>query len=297
MRVAVIGSSSLFGSYLIPILHDEQYDVISITHNDINCGDPESVRVVLASIEPEVVINCAAVTDVEICQAQPEHAFRINALGALYVAQFCARVGSLCVYTSTDFVFDGEKGESYTEDDCPNPINVYGASKYAGEMLLRQACPQWLIVRMASLFGTIWDQESGQIPRPRFGHSKRSFVDTIIEKARMGEVVRVVDDIYMSPTYARDASRALERLVRQRATGIVHLANAGRCSWYELARETFEIVGLSHFLEARSSHDYPYTARRPKDSSLRSSEKNDGVDTILRPWQQAIVGYFDGKHQ
>ena len=277
MRVAVIGSSGRLGSQLVAILNNEQYDVISLQHADIECGDPESIRVVLEPIEPEVVINCAAFTDVDTCQDQPAEAFRVNALGALYVAQVCARIGSLCVYISTDFVFDGDKGEPYTEDDCPHPINVYGASKHAGEILLRQACSQWLIVRMASLFG-----KTG------------NFVETILRKARMGKSLRVVDDVYMSPTYACDASRALERLVRQRATGIFHLTNAGRCSWYELAKKTFEIVGLSPALESMSSHDYRYNAKRPKDSSLRRRASDDGLDTLLRPWQQALEVYLDG---
>ncbi len=276
MRVAVIGSSGQLGSHLVPILNDANHDVIALQHANIECGDPESVRVVLEPIEPEVVINCAAFTDVDKCQDQPAEAFRVNALGALYVAQVCARIGSLCVYISTDFVFDGEKGEPYTEDDCPNPINVYGASKHAGEVLLRQACPQWLIVRMASLFG-----KTG------------NFVETILRKARMGKSLRVVDDVYMCPTYACDASRALERLVRQRATGMFHLANAGRCSWYELAEKTFEIVRLSPALESIPSHEYPYHARRPKDSSLRRRASNDGLDTLLRPWQQALEVYLD----
>ena len=275
MRVAVIGSSGLLGGHLVRILNDEKYDVISLQHADIECGDPESVQVVLGSIEPEVVINCAAFTDVDTCQDQPAEAFRVNALGALYVAQACARGGSLCVYVSTDFVFDGEKGEPYTEDDCPNPINVYGASKHAGETLIRQACPQWLIVRMASLFG-----KTG------------NFVEAILRKARMGTSLRVVDDVYMSPTYAYDASRALEQLIRQRTTGIFHLANAGRCSWYEFAKKTFEIVGLSPTLESMGSHDYPYHARRPKDSSLRRRASHDGLDALLRPWQEALEVYL-----
>jgi dTDP-4-dehydrorhamnose reductase len=276
VRVAVIGSSGQLGSHLVRVLNDEKYDVISLQHADIECGDPESVQVVLRSIEPEVVINCAAFTDVDRCQEQPAEAFRVNALGALYVAQACARGGSLCVYISTDFIFDGEKGESYTEDDCPNPINVYGASKHAGEMLLRQACPQWLIVRMASLFG-----KTG------------NFVDTIIRKAQTGASLRIVDDIYMSPTYAYDASRALEQLIRQRGTGIFHLANTGRCSWYELAKRTFEIVGISPVLESIHAHDYPYHARRPKDSSLRRRADNDGLGPLLRPWQHALEAYLD----
>ena len=276
VRVAVIGSSGQLGGHLVRILNDKKYDVISLPHADIECGDSESVQAVLGSIEPEVVINCAAFTDVDMCQKNPVEAFRVNALGALYVAQACARVGSLCVYISTDFVFDGEKGKPYMEDDCPNPVNVYGASKHAGEMLLRQACPQWLIVRVASLFGTTGN-----------------FVEMIVRKARMGTSLRIVDDVYMSPTYAYDASRALEQLIRQRTTGIFHLANAGRCSWYELAKKTFEIVGLFPDLESIHSHDYPYHARRPKDSSLGRRDRHDGLDTCLQPWQQALEVYLD----
>ena len=284
MRVVVIGSRGQLGSNLVAILNTEKHEVIPLQHGDIECCDPESVRVALERVAPEVVVNCAALTDVDTCQDRPEDAFRVNALGALYVAQCCARVGSLCVYTSTDFVFDGGKGEPYTEDDCPNPINVYGASKFAGEMLTRQASQKWLIVRIASLFGKSGAQRTSG-----------NFVDLMIEKTRMGKSLRVVDDICMSPTYACDASRALERLVRQRATGIFHLTNAGHCSWYELAEKTLQLVGLSPVLEPIRSYEYRYHAMRPKDSSLRRKARDDGLDALLRPWQQALEVYLDGQ--
>ena len=284
MRIVVIGSRGQLGSNLVDALNAEKHEVVPLQRTDIECCDPESVQLVLERVEPEVVVNCAALTDVDMCQDRPEDAFRINALGALYVAQCCARVGSLCVYTSTDFVFDGEKGDPYTEDDCPNPTNVYGASKLVGEMLTRQASPECLIVRMSSLFG-----------KSRTQHTSRNFVDRVIEKARIGEALRIVDDIWMSPTYAWDASRALEWLVRQRATGIFHLTNAGRCSWYEFAERIFHLVGLSPVFEAIPSREYRYRARRPRDSSLRRRTQNDRLDVLLRPWQQALGAYLDGQ--
>ena len=281
VRVAVVGSSGQLGDRLVTVLNDAKHDVIPLQHADIECGDPESVRMVLEPLEPEVVVNCAALTDVDRCQDDPEEAFRVNALGSLYVAQVCARVGSLCVYVSTDFVFDGQKGVPYTEDDCPHPINVYGSSKHAGEMLLRQACPRWLIVRMASLFGAVGVTRTGG-----------NFVDTILEKSRERESLRVVNDIYMSPTYTADASKVLEQLLRRGMRGIFHLTNAGRCSWYEFARTALEIAGRPSSLEPIRSQDYRYRARRPQDSSLSSQQCGRAELEVLRPWQAALEAYL-----
>ncbi len=277
VRVVVVGSSGQLGSHLVPAFDAAKYDVTALQHHDIECRDRESVRTVLEPLNPNVVINCGALTDVDKCQDYPSEAFQVNALGALYVAEVCARVGSLCVYTSTDFVFDGEKGEPYLETDSPNPINVYGASKYAGEILLRQACPQWLIVRISSLFGPVQE-----------GVGKGSFIDTVVKKAKAGMPLQIVDDVYMCPTYVCDIAQALELLVRQRAMGVLHLSNAGCTSWYRLAKKTFDIMGLSPALKSIKAADYPYKAKPPKNSSLNRNIKNNELDEILRPWHEAL---------
>ncbi len=281
MRVAVVGSNGQLGSSLIPILRHANYDVTSLCHDDIECGNPQSIRDKLKSILPAVVINCAALTDVDECQKRPDDAFRINAVGAFHIATVCADIESVCIYISTDFVFDGTKGSSYTEDDCPNPVNVYGASKWAGEALVRHACPQWLIIRTASLFG-----------HTQHARKRVNFVDSVLRKAKTGARMQVVDNVYMSPTYACDVSQALEQLLRRQSRGLFHLTNTGRCSWFEFAEKTCAIAGCSSELERISAEKYSYEAPRPQDSSLSSREADAGLANVLRPWQQALEAYL-----
>ncbi|MFQ5874343.1 MAG: dTDP-4-dehydrorhamnose reductase, partial [Dehalococcoidia bacterium] len=229
----------------------------------------------------EVVVNCAAYVRVDQAEEEPEIAIRVNSVGALYVARACAEINALCVYISTDYVFDGEKREPYTEDDIPRPINVYGASKLAGEYLVRQARPESLIVRVASLFGKAGASGKGG-----------NFIETLLAKARAGERLRVVNDIRISPTYTYDGARALVQLLRQGATGLFHLTNIGSCTWYEFARKILELVSPGTDLEAVSSLEYPSKARRPKDSSLRSVRLAGFLEDALRPWEEALNSYL-----
>jgi len=257
MRVAVIGSTGQLGSDLVMVLQSEHYEVVPLGHPDIECAEPDSVRRALTAVHPDVVVNCASFVRVDECEDRPQEAFRVNALGALNVAKVCAELDALCVYVSTDYVFDGEKGEAYTEEDPPCPINVYGTAKLAGEHLVRHGCARWLIVRMASLFGRAGARGKGG-----------NFVETMLKKARSGGPLRVVNDIRMSPTYTGHAARALERLLRKEATGLFHLTNEGTCTWFEFAREILHLAGLSSLVHPVSSHDYPSIARRPRNSSL-----------------------------
>jgi dTDP-4-dehydrorhamnose reductase len=190
-------------------------------------------------------------------------------------------LSALCVYISTDYVFDGQKERGYSEEDTPYPVNVYGISKLAGEQLTRQTCADWLIVRVASLFG-----KSGA--RGKGGN----FIETILSKARAGETLKVVNDIRMSPTYTFDAASALADLLEKRATGIIHLSNDGACTWYELAGKTVDLIGLKTQLTPVSSHDFPSKAKRPKDSTLKSAKISMILDQRMRPWPEALKAYF-----
>jgi dTDP-4-dehydrorhamnose reductase len=283
IRVAILGGTGVLGNELVKIFQSAGYKVFPLGHADIECTDQDSVRRVLAATCPDIVLNCAAFVHVDECQIRPDEAFQINALGALYVARVCSELSALCVYISTDYVFDGEKGEPYTEKDAPCPINVYGTSKLAGEYLVRNECPRWLIVRVASLFGRVGAQGTG-----------RNFVETIITKARAGERLRVVNNICMSPTYTRDAARALEHLIRQGSTGLFHLTNSGACTWYEFAHKALNLAGLDDMVDPVSSRDYPYRARRPRNSSLSSIELDSLVKNSLRPWQEALEDFLKG---
>jgi len=284
MKIAVLGSSGQLGSDFIRIFAEAgRYEVVPLDHTQIEVTNQESVRRTLADVCPNIVVNCAAFHRVDECEDRPEEAFRVNTLGALHVARSCSNLNALCVYISTDYVFDGEKGEPYTEKDAPCPINVYGTSKLAGEYLVRNACPQCLIVRVASLFGKFGARGKGG-----------NFVKTILAKARAGEPLRVVNDIRISPTYTRDAARALECLIRQETTGLFHLTNSGACTWYEFARKALDLVGLDNLVEPVSSKDHSYRARRPRDSSFRSIKLKGYMKDCLRPWQEALEDFLKG---
>jgi dTDP-4-dehydrorhamnose reductase len=178
-------------------------------------------------------------------------------------------------------VFDGEKGTPYSEEDQPRPINVYGTSKLAGEFLVREACPRWLIIRTAGLFGKT-------PPRGKRGN----FVEQILAKAQRRESIQVVDDIRSSPTYALDAARVIARLLRENITGLMHVTNSGVCSWFEFARAALDLVAVESNLEPVSSEEYRTRAKRPPNSSLTSVRNPIVTNGGLRPWKEALESYL-----
>jgi dTDP-4-dehydrorhamnose reductase len=285
LSIAVIGSSGQLGTDLVERLTSlSGYRVHALSRSEIECTDETSVRETFGEIRPEVVVNCAAFVRVDECESSPETAFSVNCLGALYVARACAEIDALCGYISTDYVFDGDKMAPYTEQDRPHPINVYGISKFSGEELVRQTCPRWFIARAAALFGKAGARSKGG-----------NFVETVLAKARSGQDLRVVKDIWTSPTYTRDAAQALENLIRDQATGVFHIANQGGCSWLELAQKAIELVGLSCEVKAVPASDYPMKARRPRDSRLKSARLNPGDGGTVRPWDEALRAYLAEK--
>ncbi|MDR7536139.1 MAG: dTDP-4-dehydrorhamnose reductase [Armatimonadota bacterium] len=256
-----------------------------LDHEAVECTDPASVDAALARSAPDVVVNCAAFVRVDECEDRPDEALRVNALGALYVARAAASLDARCVYISSDYVFDGRRPPpaAYAETDAPAPVNVYGASKLAGEHLVAQTCPDALIVRTASLFG-------GRGARGKGGN----FVTAILTRARAGEPLRVVDDVWMTPTYAPDAAWALVRLLAGGATGIVHVANAGACTWYTFARHALALAGVDAAVEPVPAATYPMRARRPTNSALDTARAAGLLGGPLRTWEDALAEYVRG---
>src|ERR1041385_3853119 len=207
-RIMVVGATGQLGTDLVEVFREYgQFEVVPLSHSECDCTDANKVSQVIGSLHPDAVINSAAYVRVDDCEEHASEAFNVNAIGALNVARVCAAANALCIYISTDYVFDGTKATPYTESDVPNPINIYGASKLAGEYLTRQAALCWLIVRTASLFGKTGARGKGG-----------NFVETIIKKAKVAEPTNVVNDITMSPTYSRDAANGLAALLHNRAT-------------------------------------------------------------------------------
>ena len=200
------------------------------------------------------------------------------------MARVCEELGALCIYLSTDYVFDGEKTEPYTETDPPRPINVYGASKLAGEHLVRQACLRWTIVRVACLFGSSGARAKGG-----------NFIDSILAQAKSGSLLRVVNDIRISPTYARDAAAAIVQLAQQSTSGIIHVTNTGFCTWYGLAKKVTELCCLNAFVEPVSSDAFPRRASRPRNSALNNMRAKNLLGAPLPAWEDALERYLRNK--
>jgi dTDP-4-dehydrorhamnose reductase len=282
MRVAVIGSTGQLGSDLVQVLTESgRYGITALPHALLDITQRPSVMEGIGKGGYDAVVNCAAFTRVDDCEDFPSEALLVNAQGAFEVARACSASGAFCVHISTDYVFSGDKGSAYSEDDPVGPINVYGASKLAGEFLVRQAAKRWAILRISSVFGKTGSRGKGG-----------NFVETILGKARSGLPVQVVNDIWMSPTFTMDAARLIEALIRAGATGLFHASNRGRCTWFEFASETVRMMGLPTRIEPVSSVSYSSRARRPKDSSLSTGYLEKALGLSMRPWQDALRGYL-----
>lgn len=284
MKVAIIGANGQLGSDLVEVFgEDPSFEVIPLTHADIDVIVPETLGV-LKELKPDVIINTAAYVRVDDAELYPEKAFAVNAIGALNVARVAEEIGAINVYISTDYVFDGSKGEPYTEEDFPNPMNVYGLSKYAGEIFTRNYSKKHYIVRVASLYGKAGASGKGG-----------NFVEFMVQKAKNGEEIKVVDDQFMSPTYTKDVARTLKKLLELRpAFGIYHMVNEGFCSWYEFTKEIFEILGWQVDVKPIKSDELKRLAKRPQFSALRN-KKLEELGLKMRPWRSALKEYLREK--
>ena len=231
------------------------------------------VEAVLEQFRPDVVLNPAAYTAVDAAENDREKAYRANRDGARVVAQATARRGIPVLHVSTDYVFDGEKGAPYVESDSPNPLQVYGASKLAGEEEVRRTNPRHWIVRTAWLYGST---------------ERRNFGLNICDAALTQPRLRVVEDQWGSPTYAPHLADALARLIEGEAYGVHHLANGGVASRYELAAALLDAMGSSTSLEPIPTSAWPTPARRPRNTSL-ASERRPAL--ALPDWREGVRAF------
>lgn len=275
MRVVITGADGQLGQALQADTAAAAADIIPVDLPDWDIADPR-VTARLADLRPHLVIHCAAMTDVDGCARDPDAAYRINALGTQNVALACQRVGAALVYISTNEVFDGEATRPYLEFDVPNPINAYGASKWAGERIAAQLLPTLYIVRIAWLFA------------PR----SRSFVSKILARAEQQGRLQVVTDEVASPTYAPDLAAAIWQLVTTDHFGIYHLVNEGICSRYDYAIEILRQAGRADIpVEPISRSQFERPSRPPAYAPLRNTVAA-ALGIRLRPWQAALRDCF-----
>lgn len=272
MRILITGAGGQLGQDLQAVLRDEEVDARDRRALDIS--DAEAVLALVKEIRPDWVINAAAFNDVDRAERAAEEAFAVNARGPANLASAAADVDAGLVHISTDYVFDGTKGTAYTEEDQPNPLSVYGRSKYQGERAVLESTASACVLRTAWLYGV---------------HGK-NFVKAILEKAKEGRPLDVVADQVGSPTSTRDLAEAINRLIRTRAHGLFHVANAGACSRFEFAKAIVRgAVEVRPITSAQASRPAP----RPENSSLSSVRWPSLGLPPLRPWQAALDDFLD----
>jgi dTDP-4-dehydrorhamnose reductase len=272
VRVLVTGAGGQVGSELAA--HLTHHDTVALDHAQLDIGDRHGVEQTLGSLLPDAVVNCAAWTDVDGCESDPERAFVANALAVRHLAVACSRIGAHLVHVSTDYVFPGDKVGPYHEWDRPGPRSVYGHSKLGGELELTAHARSWAIAR------TSWV----------FGRRARNFVDTILSRAREGAPLQVVTDQRGCPTYAPDLAGVLALLATGRHQGIFHVTNQGACTWHELARATLELAGLdAAAVGETTSAALARPAARPANSVLADTALAASGLPRLRPWREALA--------
>ena len=286
MKVAVTGANGQLGTDLCRALHN--FDVVPLTHADVEIADMASVKKVLFKHKPAVIINTAGYVRVDDCEDEKDKAFSVNALGARNVAVVAQELGARLMHLSTDYVFGGDKNHQnipYTEFDVPAPLNTYGKSMLAGEDFVRHLCSRYFIVRTSGLYGIAGS--SGK---------RGNFVETVLKLAREQDEVRVVNDQVLSPTYTRDLAQKMVQLIPTEYYGIFHITNGGYCSWYEFAREILRLVGTKTPVVPIASDQYPQKARRPGYSVLDNYHLRltTGMGG-MRPWQEALKDYLTAK--
>lgn len=235
-KIAVIGGNGQLGNDLTRAAQRLNLDVTSLTHADIEITDLASLTKALSALKPEIILNTAGCHGANQYTAADQAAFFwVNGLGAMNLARFCRQHEIILVHYSTDYVFGRERTPErpYTEEDPPCPVNIYGASKLAGEFLVQALCPKHYVIRIASIYGRAGCRAKGN----------SNFVKMVLNKARRGENLKVVSDQLMSPTWTRAIAMKTFELVNSGAGfGLYHMAGGGSCSWYEFAREILRIA-------------------------------------------------------
>jgi dTDP-4-dehydrorhamnose reductase len=282
MRVAIVGANGQLGMDLVRVFTKCNDEVCALTHAHVELCKRESVARCLSSLMPSVVVNAAAMHHVENCEADPEKAFAVNALGSKNLALISHEIGAVLVQISTDYVFDGQKGRPYVEEDAPLPLNVYGNSKLAGEYFVRTINPKHYVLRTSALYGK----------NPCRAKGGRNFVDLMLKLGRERGSVRVVDTEVVSPTSTSQLAVQVRSLCDITAYGLYHATSEGSCSWYEFAREIFAQSNMDVDVQRAGPDEFPAKVPRPNYSVLENAGlKRLRLDQFTQ-WQDGLREYL-----
>jgi dTDP-4-dehydrorhamnose reductase len=282
MKITVIGANGQLGTDVVKAFALAGDEVLSLTHADIDLASMDSVAARMQEIRPEVVVNTAAMHHVENCEKDPALAFAVNGIGARNLAIAAKDAKATVIHVSTDYVFDGEKRSPYDEDDPPNPLNVYGNTKLAGEHFVRSATEQHFVVRTSAIYGKSPCRAKGGL----------NFIELMLKLARERGEVKVVDSEFVTPTSTTEIAKQIVALSRSDAYGLYHATAEGSCSWHEFAKEIFALTNTPVKLHVAGPNEFPAKVPRPKYSVLENNElKRRGLN-VFRPWREGLREYL-----
>ncbi|MEK6623773.1 MAG: dTDP-4-dehydrorhamnose reductase [Bdellovibrionota bacterium] len=286
-KVVVFGAYGQLGTDLVNGLRAlKNVEVLSFDREHVDFGSEKDLRSFLEQTVGivDTIINCVAMTNTTFCEEHCEQAYKVNAIPQAILGQHCTKVKGGLIYFSTDYVFSGESRKPYSESDTPRPINIYGASKLAGEDLVRATCDRHFIFRVSSLFGIAGALGKGG-----------NFVETMIAKAQKGEELKVIDDQIMSPTSTGEVARVVCHFIENNLAsyGTYHFAGKGRCSWYDFTKTILKECKLSGSVLRVSWREYPSVLRRPEYSVLDTTKISNLV--TVPTWEEHLKNYLIAK--
>ena len=276
MKILITGASGLLGSKVVEIISNNSYEVFPCYYSHpihinnaikLNLIDKDSLMKVMEKVRPDVIIHSAALTDVDLCEKEKELALKINSNSTELISNYAKKLNAYLIYVSSDYVFDGEKG-NYKEEDEPNPINFYGYTKLLGEIAVSSICNDYLIVRTSVIYGS----------KP--ARDKINFALWVLDKLSNNKKIKVLVDQFVSPTLNTNLAEMLLEAIERRLTGICHMSGATRISRYDFAKELAKVMDLNvDLIEEARMQNMNWAAKRLKDSSLNVEKAKSTLNT------------------
>ncbi|MBT3300940.1 MAG: dTDP-4-dehydrorhamnose reductase [Bacteroidetes bacterium] len=282
MKVAVIGANGQLGSDIIKEFKLAGDDVSGINHCDVEIYDIDSVNSIFKLIKPDLVVNTAAYHNVEKCEQNALRAYQVNSMGARNLAMACNDQDIYLVHISTDYVFNGNQNVPYLETDLAKPLNVYGNTKLSGEHYIESIAEKYMILRTSGLYGKSPCRAKGGL----------NFVQLMLKLAKERDEIRVVDDEILTPTNTAELARQIVKIKHPDVYGLAHATAECMCSWYQFAREIFEITGTKINLQVASQDEFPSKVNRPDYSVLENSLLKQYNLNVFNHWETGLKEYL-----
>lgn len=276
MKVLVTGVKGQLGYDVVNELKKRNIEAVGVDIDEMDITDASSVDKVIKEASPDAVIHCAAYTAVDAAEDNVDICRKVNKDGTQSIANVCKELDIKMIYISTDYVFDGEGTRPWEPDDKPDPLNVYGLTKYEGEVAVTSTLSKYFIVRIAWVFGV----------------NGKNFIKTMLNLAKTHDSLTVVNDQFGSPTYTYDLARLLVDMVLTDKYGIYHATNEGIITWYDFACQIFKTAGLNVKVSPVPASEYPAKAKRPSNSRMSKQKLVDNGFELLPTWQDALERYI-----